>query len=193
MNQNTKLPVTALSGFLSAGKKTVLTSHETGIGAAGVADNPVLMTRLGSCIFVLVGLLEPRAYAQQQELEQIQAPTQAQEIEVVVVHGERWEDKDLGLENSNSAASRLGIPALEIPGSVETISREEIISKGDDSPLQAVTRATGFASSATPGNGGTAIAARGFSGHGSVVNLFDGTRLYVGAGTATFPADTWTI
>lgn len=74
-------------------------------GATGVADNSVSMTRFGSCILVLVGLLEPQAYAQKSE--ETQAPTQVKEMEAVVVYGERWEDKNLGLENSNSAASRL--------------------------------------------------------------------------------------
>ncbi len=41
-----------------------------------------------------------------------------------------------------------------------------------------------------PGNGGTAnFAARGFSGVGSVTTLVDGMRLFVGAGTVTFPFD----
>ena len=46
---------------------------------------------------------------------------------------------------------------------------------------------------ASPGNGGTAISARGFNGHSSVVYTYDGIRLYVGAGTVSFPADTWTV
>ena len=65
--------------------------------------------------------------------------------------------------------------------------------KGVFSSLAAVTRATGFAASASPGNGGSATSVRGFNGHSSVVNTYDGTRLYVGAGTVTFPADTWTV
>jgi iron complex outermembrane receptor protein len=60
-------------------------------------------------------------------------------------------------------------------------------------PVQAATRATGITGSPGPGNGGTAMAARGFSGHGSVMQLFDGTRLYAGAGTVTFPFDTWSV
>ena len=56
-----------------------------------------------------------------------------------------------------------------------------------------VTHATGITGSPGPGNGDTAMAARGFSGHGLVMQLFDGTRLYAGAGTVTFPFDTWSI
>src|SRR5690606_21352128 len=29
-------------------------------------------------------------------------------------------------------------------------------------------------------------------GHGSVMQLYDGTRMYVGSGTVTFPFNTWT-
>ncbi|WP_277183978.1 TonB-dependent receptor plug domain-containing protein, partial [Caballeronia sp. BR00000012568055] len=57
----------------------------------------------------------------------------------------------------------------------------------------AVTRATSFTSNAAPGNGGTALAVRGFSGQESVMTLYDGTRLYPGAGTNTFPFDTWQV
>ena len=36
-----------------------------------------------------------------------------------------------------------------------------------------------------PGNGGTALSARGFTGHAATMQLYDGTRQYVGAGTVT--------
>ena len=51
--------------------------------------------------------------------------------------------------------------------------------------------ATGFTSTGSPGNGGTGLSARGFTGHNSVMQLYDGTRLYVGSGTVTFPINTW--
>lgn len=99
----------------------------------------------------------------------------------------------LGLLQQNSAASRLNLTSLETPASVEILSKEDIANKADFSSLSAVTRSTGFASSATPGNGGMSMSVRGFNGHGSVVQSYDGSRLYVGAGTVTFPADTWTL
>jgi iron complex outermembrane receptor protein len=112
--------------------------------------------------------------------------------ELVEVHGKKT-SLGLNLKSSNSASNRLGLDLIKIPGSVDVISKKNIAIKADYSSLSAVTRATGFASSASPGNGGTSMSVRGFNGHGAVVQTYDGTRLYVGAGTVTFPADTWTL
>ena len=114
-------------------------------------------------------------------------------MEEVLVEGLRLNSDGLGLNQKNNAASRLGLSLFELPASAELIDQAAIAVKGDFSGLSAVTRATGIASSATPGNGGTAISARGFNGHSSVVYAYDGIRLYVGAGTVSFPADTWTV
>lgn len=89
--------------------------------------------------------------------------------------------------------SRLGLTILETPASVETLSGDTIRARGDLSIVDAVTRATGISSVANPGNGGTGLAARGFSGPGSIMQLYDGVRLYPGAGTVTFPTDPWTV
>jgi iron complex outermembrane receptor protein len=99
----------------------------------------------------------------------------------------------LALDEPTAAASRLALTPLETPASVEVIEGEAIRARGDTSVLGAVSRATGITALPGPGNGGTALAARGFSGHGSVMQLFDGTRLYVGAGTVTFPFDPWLV
>lgn len=118
--------------------------------------------------------------------------SETKELEIVEVSGQK-ESNGLNLNENNSASNRLGLTALETPASIEVISLDSIAIKGDHSSLSALTRAAGFASSASPGNGGTSVAVRGFNGHGSVVHTYDGTRLYVGAGTVTFPSDTWTI
>ena len=89
--------------------------------------------------------------------------------------------------------SRLGLTILQTPASVEVLSGDVIRARGDLSIVDAVTRATGISSVANPGNGGTGLAARGFSGPGSVMQLYDGVRLYPGAGTVTFPTDPWTV
>ncbi len=65
--------------------------------------------------------------------------------------------------------------------------------RGDTTMQEAVTRATGITAAGTPGDGSSALASRGFAGHSSVMQLYDGTRLYVGAGTMTFPTDTWLL
>lgn len=99
----------------------------------------------------------------------------------------------LNLTKPSSSGSRLGLSPLETPASVEVISGETIRERGQTSVIDAVTQnAAGFTSSPSPGNGGTSLATRGFSGHGSVMQLYDGTRMYVGSGTVTFPFSTWT-
>ena len=92
-----------------------------------------------------------------------------------------------------STASRLDLSLREIPASIEIIDGDLVRLRGDRSIVDAVTRGGGITSVATPGNGLTALAARGFSGQGSVMQLLDGTRLFVGAGTLTFPFDPWTV
>jgi len=98
----------------------------------------------------------------------------------------------LNLEAPTQLGSRLGLSPLETPASVEIIPGETIRQRGQTTVNEAVTQdAAGFTSTAAPGNGDTAFAVRGFAGHGSVMQLYDGTRLYVGSGTVTFPFDTW--
>jgi iron complex outermembrane receptor protein len=98
----------------------------------------------------------------------------------------------LNLDAPAETGSRLGLSPLETPASVEVIPGDTVRDRGQTSVNQAVTQnASGFTSTAGPGNGGTGLAARGFAGHGSVMQLYDGTRLYVGSGTVTFPFDTW--
>ena len=114
------------------------------------------------------------------------------DLEEIIVTGQGGVGT-IRLDAENSAGSRLGLSAFETPASVEIITSDEIATKGDYGALEAVTRSTGIASSASPANGGTSIASRGFNGHGSTVYTYDGTRLYIVAGTVTFPADTWTL
>jgi iron complex outermembrane receptor protein len=88
--------------------------------------------------------------------------------------------------------SRLNLTRMQTPASVEVITAETIAERGQHNVLDAVTQnATGFTASPSPGNGSLAFNTRGFTGNGTVMTLYDGTRLYVGAGTLTFPFDTW--
>lgn len=93
----------------------------------------------------------------------------------------------------SSTGSRLGLTMLETPASVTIINGDRMRARGDQDIQLAVTRAPGVTTSANPGNGGTALAARGFSGQGSVLQLYDGIRLFPIAGTITFPVDPWTV
>jgi iron complex outermembrane receptor protein len=109
--------------------------------------------------------------------------------EEILVTGHRG----LELTSTNETGSRLGLTALETPASVEILPGDTIRARGDLSINDAVTRATGITTTANGGNGGTGLAARGFSGQGSVMQLQDGVRLYPGAGTVTFPFDPWMV
>ena len=91
----------------------------------------------------------------------------------------------IDLKTATSAGSRLNLNSLETPASVESLSGERIRARGDRSVQDAVTRTTGITNTATPGNGGSSYSARGFVGQGSVMQLYDGIRMYSGAGTVT--------
>jgi iron complex outermembrane receptor protein len=108
---------------------------------------------------------------------------------------EVWSLRDgpFELTTSSTAGSRLGLTSLETPASVEVLTGQTIRERGDLNIVDAVTRAAGITSVANAGNGGTGLGARGFSGHGSVTQLIDGTRLSIGSGTVTFPFDPWMV
>lgn len=98
----------------------------------------------------------------------------------------------LNLNGQTSSGSRLNLTRLQTPASVEVITAETIAERGQHNVLDAVTQnATGFTASPAPGNGSLSFNTRGFTGNGTVMTLYDGTRLYVGSGTLTFPFDTW--
>jgi iron complex outermembrane receptor protein len=119
------------------------------------------------------------------------AQTTQAELEEIIVIGQGI--GTLRLSADNDAASRLGLTPLETPASVDVITKDEIAAKGDYAASDAVTRSAGITTNANPGNGGTSVSSRGFSAHNATMVTYDGTRLYVTAGTVTFPADTWTL
>ncbi len=123
----------------------------------------------------------------------LQSPTFAADatVEEIIVVGQGV--GSLRLDVANGVAGRLGLNALETPASVDLITKAEIATKGDYSALEAITRSAGLASTANNGNGGLQVSSRGFNGHNTTINTYDGTRLYITAGTVTFPADTWTL
>lgn len=100
----------------------------------------------------------------------------------------------LNLRTPDRGASRLGLTPLETPASIDVIAGETARLRGQNTLAEAVTEnATGITTIAAPGNGNGAFASRGFAGPNSIQQLYDGTRLFVGAGTVTFPFDTWNI
>lgn len=90
-------------------------------------------------------------------------------------------------------ASRLNITPMETPATVNTIDGDAIRARGDFDFIDAVTRAPGVTTAATPGNGGTALVVRGFAGQGSVMHLYNGVRLVPNNSSITFPFDTWNV
>lgn len=103
------------------------------------------------------------------------------------------DDDTVSLNTPTTAGSRLNLTAMETPASVESLTGEQIRARGDRSVQDAVSRSTGISRTGTPGDGGTSLSARGFTGQGSVMQLFDGNRMYSGMGTVTFPVDTWSV
>lgn len=97
----------------------------------------------------------------------------------------------LGLEIPASTGSRLGLTPRETPASISSINSADMEERNITRAQDAVKRMPGFTDTASPGNGGTGLTARGFSGHNSVAQMIDGTRLVVGSGTITFPFSTW--
>ncbi|MEN5092920.1 TonB-dependent receptor [Pseudomonas protegens] len=102
-------------------------------------------------------------------------------------------DDSVSLKTPTSAGSRLGLSALETPASTDSLSGERIRARGERSIQDAVSRSVGISRTGTPGDGGTSLSARGFTGQSSVMQLYDGNRMYTGMGTVTFPVDTWAV
>ncbi|MBK5525967.1 TonB-dependent receptor [Pseudomonas sp. TH06] len=103
------------------------------------------------------------------------------------------DEETVSLTTPTSAGSRLNLTAMETPASVESLSGEQVRARGDLSVQDAVSRSTGISRTGTPGDGGTSLQARGFTGQSSVMQLYDGNRMYTGMGTVTFPVDTWSV
>jgi iron complex outermembrane receptor protein len=116
----------------------------------------------------------------------------AEEVEEggsIIVTGAR----EPALVTASSTGSRLGLSILETPASVAVVDGDAIRLRGDQYVIDAVTRAPGVTHDGNPGNGGTSLSMRGFTGQGSVLQLFNGVRLFPVASTITFPSDPWNI
>ncbi|SEN46878.1 iron complex outermembrane recepter protein [Sphingomonas gellani] len=110
--------------------------------------------------------------------------------EDILVVGQHSRDT---LTTPDTTGSRLGLTPLETPATLSVIDGDTIRARGDMSVIDAESRAPGISNAGNPGNGGTALTARGFSGQGSVLQLIDGIRLFPAAGTITFPTDPWMV
>lgn len=97
----------------------------------------------------------------------------------------------LQLATEASTGSRLGLTPFQTPAAIQVITGETARLRGDMTIVDATQRATGILTVGSPGNGGGAMAARGFGGVYSVMQLYNGLQLFVGNGTVTFPFDSW--
>ena len=97
----------------------------------------------------------------------------------------------LGLEQISASGSRTGVSARELPASIEGVDSATMQERGDYSVMDAITRSTGLTGVGSGGNGSLSFSTRGFSGTNSVGIAEDGVRLSTGAGTQTYPSDSW--
>ncbi len=149
----------------------------------GITVMPFLKSR-----FAFAGALLSPAFAT--PLNAQSAPPASTNTEDILVVGQHAKDT---LTTLNTTGSRLGLTPLETPATISVIDGDTIRARGDMSVIDAESRAPGISNAGNPGNGGTALAARGFSGQGSVLQLIDGVRLFPSAGTITFPTDPWMV
>ena len=103
------------------------------------------------------------------------------------------EPQAIDLATPSPTGSRLNLSALDTPASTSSLTEAQIQQRNNLTVQDAVTRSPGLTFIGTPGDGGTGLSARGFTGQSSVMTLFDGSRLYAGAGTLTFPVDPWMV
>ena len=94
---------------------------------------------------------------------------------------------NLQLKKKSEGSSRLNLTPLETPASVEILDGDAIRLRGDLTIQDAAARATGIVN--TSGIFGYGLGSRGFTGQNSVMQLYDGMRMY--NNTLTFPADPW--
>ncbi len=112
---------------------------------------------------------------------------------VIMGVGETSDGGGLKLKRPASTASRLKMTPLQTPASVDVIDKETIAKRGQTDVVEAITQNATGVSSVAPEALGTAYAMRGFQGNNSVMQLYDGTRMFPGRGNVTFPFDTWTV
>lgn len=117
----------------------------------------------------------------------------AVDLPELTIQAKAAEEGESDLRTPTGSGSRLELSALETPASTSSLSGAEVRERNNRTVQDAVTRTPGITTIGSPGNGGTALSARGFTGHSATMQLYDGTRQYVGAGTVTFPVDTWSV
>lgn len=144
---------------------------------------PLSISRLTMSVALLAPFAAVPAFAQNDTRS-------ADASDTILVTGHLERDP---LTTANATGSRLDLTLLETPASVSVIEGDLIRARGDMSIIDAQSRAVGITNVGNGGNGGTALAARGFSGQGSVLQLIEGVRLFPASGTITFSSDPWMV
>ncbi len=182
-NNNIMPFVTASSWPIRAGSP--LRERDTGRSADALRNrgNSAVTHALLHCTLPLTLLFGGVAMASEKPLD----------LPATTVQASAVDEGESDLQTPTRSGSRLALSALETPASTSSLSGAEVRERNNLTVQDAVTRTPGISSIGNPGNGGTALSARGFTGHSAVMQLYDGTRQYVGAGTVTFPVDTWSV
>lgn len=97
----------------------------------------------------------------------------------------------LGFEADATSASRTGTEVKDLPAAVDVVDARTIAERGLHSIQDAVTQTAVGVTSVSAPLYGTAYALRGFQGNSSVMQVYDGTRMFPGRGNITYPLDSW--
>ena len=136
------------------------------------------MIKINYPILLLTTVITPLSVAENNDVNS--------NIEKITIIGKKHTE-------TSDSISKLGLSVKQIPASIDVISGQAIRYRNDLSVLNAVSRSASFVGAGNPGNGGSSISARGFTGQDAVTKLYDGNHFFTLAGTITFPYDTWGI
>ncbi|WP_179209186.1 TonB-dependent receptor [Haematobacter genomosp. 1] len=110
-------------------------------------------------------------------------------LDTVVITG----PPTLGFTTPATSGSRLGVSVKDIPASISVVTAVTIAARGQTDVVEAVTQDVPGVTSVAAPVFGSAYALRGFQGNNSVMQLYDGTRLFPGRGNISFPFDSWLV
>jgi iron complex outermembrane recepter protein len=141
--------------------------------------------RLGGASLLALAVTIPGPLAAQ---EAVADENKADESNIIVTA-----EREQTLIQESPTGSRLGLTLLETPATVSVVTGDDLRARGDMSIIDAASRAPGITNDGNPGNAGLSFAMRGFSGQGSVLQLYDGVRLFPNNGSISFPSDPWNV
>lgn len=204
----------ALTAAPAAAQADRLTGHVSDPRGAGVANASVVLTSAGPTYAVTtnqygdfaIDQVAPGTYSVEVEAQGFALWKESVRILVLPrplnitlkIAGVREAVDVVGAAGMTLAApaetgSRLGLSPMDTPASVSVLPGESVREHGTANLNDAKARAVGVTMQGNPGNGFNGLASRGFVDSSSVMQLFDGTLMQVGAMTVTFPFDPWMV